>query len=113
MYTKKTYLRIKVLSLAAEAKLIRAEEARWIKRDGKKDHPIRMGLMNHRKWDVRNEQRSALLAYAFLRGRQYKQLERKCYTKPNWNRIIDLAAKYGAEADRKVVADQIRVWQGN
>ena len=113
MFSTKTYLRIKILSLQAEARLIRREEARWVKRDGKKDHPIRMGLMVHRKRDVRNEQRSALLAYAFLRGRKYNQLEKKCYTQPNWQRVIDLATKYGGNIDRKEVSDQIRVWYGN
>ena len=113
MHSTKTYLRIKILSLAAEAKIIRAEEAKWIMKDGKRNHPIRLGLKQHRKFDVRNEQRSALLAYAFLRGRRYKQLEAKCYTKPNWDRVRDLVTKYGTNPDRGQVNDQLRVWYGN
>ena len=113
MHTKKTYLRIKVLSLAAEAKLIRNEEARWVKKDGKKDHPIRWGLHHHRIFDVRNEQRAALLAYGFLRGRRYKQLEAKCYTQPKWGRVLALVTKYGANPDQEAMFEELRVWRGN
>jgi hypothetical protein len=81
--------------------------------NGKKNHPIRMGLMTHRKFEVRPEQRSALLAYGFLRGRRYKQLEAKCHTEPNWNRVRDLVAKYGSEQDRKMIADSLHLWRGN
>jgi hypothetical protein len=112
MFTTKTYLRVKILSLAAEAQIIRREEKRWIIK-GKKNHPIRMGLKAHRKNEVRTEQRSALLAYAFLRGQKYKQLEANCYTTPNWLRVADLATKYGSNSDRKAVYEEIRVWRGN
>lgn len=114
MFSKKTYLRIKILSLQAEARIIRREEARWVTKDGRRDHPVRMGLMAHRKQEVRPEQRAALLAYAFLRGRRYRQLEAKCRLQPNWQRVIELATKYGTEADRKIVGKQVELWaQGN
>lgn len=116
MHTTKTYLRIKILSLQAEAKLIRREEARWIIK-GRRDHPIRLGLKAHRKWDVRREQRASLLAYGFLRGRKYKQIEAKCHTPPNWVRVADLVAKYGGTGtgnkERLAVLDQLRAWYGN
>jgi len=114
-HTTKTYLRIKIVSLMAEAKLIRREEKRWI-RNGLKNHPIKMGLAAHRRFDVRNEQRAALLAYAFLRGRRYKQLEPKCYLPPNWSKVESLVAKYGGydtSNPRAVIAEELRVWRGN
>lgn len=112
MHTKKTYLKIKICSLQEEARIIRREEQRWI--IGKRrNHPIRMGLMFHRKWDVRREQRSALLAYGYLRGRRYKQLEAKCFQQPNWDRIIELIAKYGTTTDKKAIGEQLRIWRGN
>ncbi len=52
----KTYLKIKISSLAAEARIIRREEQRW-----PGDHQIRTGLHEHRVIDVRREARSALL----------------------------------------------------
>lgn len=66
----KTYLKIKIMSLAAEAKIIRREEHRW---PGASD--IRCGLHLHRVNNVRGEARASLLAYGFLRGRSYAAVE--------------------------------------
>lgn len=66
----KTYLKIKIMSLAAEARIIRREEHRW---PGPSD--IRNGLHLHRICDVRNEARASLLAYGYLRGRPYAAVE--------------------------------------
>ena len=111
-FSKKTYLKIKILSLQAEARIIRREEGRWII-NGKRNHPIRLGLRIHRKGEVRREQRSALLAYAFLRGRRYKQLEATCYETPHYQRVRDLVCKYGTNDNRDAVWQELRVWFGN
>ncbi len=66
----KTHLKIKIKSLAAESRIIRLEEKKW--RGG---HPMRISLWDHRVKAVRNEARAALLAYGFLRGRTYRQVE--------------------------------------
>lgn len=89
----KVYLKIKVKSLAEEAKIIRAEERKW---PGESDE--RVGLHNHRVLDVRRESRAACLAYGFLRGRTYKRMEAKCYEQPDWKRVSQLAIKYGGDA---------------
>lgn len=84
-------LKIKIKSLAEEARIIRADEK---KLSGSK----RESLHIHRVIDVRQEQRSALLAYGFLRGRSYLRIEAKRKEGkpgPNWVRIRDLIAKYG------------------
>lgn len=86
----KPYLKIKIKSLAAEARIIRAEERKW---PGPSD--VYTGLHRHRVIDVRRECRAGHLAYGFLRGRSYRALEAKCYEGPNWQRVTELVYKYG------------------
>lgn len=85
----KVYLKIKIKSLAAEARIIRVEERKARLPD------TRAGLHHHRVIDVRRESRVAHLAYGFLRGRSYRALEPKCYEEPNWMRVVQLVGKYG------------------
>lgn len=93
------------MSLAAEAVIIRREEHR---------HPggseTRMGLRLHRINEVRSEQRCALLAYGFLRGRTLKAIEPSSYTSPNWKRIEHLIAKYGM-GDSRELMQQFSAWK--
>lgn len=98
----KTYLKIKIMSLAAEARIIRREEKKW-----PGPHDIRTGLHLHRVHDVRDEARAALLAYGFIRGRAYAQLEANPRTTAVWQRAAALATKYG---DRKVVYADFEAW---
>lgn len=92
----KTYLKIKIKSLAAEARIIRHEELKW---PGTSD--VRTSLHNHRVMDVRREARSALLAYGFIRGRTYRTIEFKAAVAPDWKRVAELVTKYGpAKVDR-------------
>jgi hypothetical protein len=70
------YIKVKILSLAAEARIIRRQEA---KARAHEDLFLRMGLADHRKGIVRHEARHALLAYGFLRGTPYKKMEAKCH----------------------------------
>jgi hypothetical protein len=103
----KDYLKIKIMSLAAEARIIRKEERKW---PGPSD--ARQGLHRHRVIDVRRECRVANLAYGFLRGRSYRALEAKCYEEPNWQRVAELIRKYGqtglpADDIRKALKDWI------
>jgi hypothetical protein len=88
------FLKVKIKSLAAEAKIIKLEEDRaWA-------HTILQGqLHSHRVVDVRREQRSTLLAYAFLRGRRYADLERVTHSLPDWRRIARIVQKYGAKVE--------------
>lgn len=71
-------LRVKIKSLAAEARIIRQEEHRALRLSP--ENPDRLPryrtLREHRKQDVRAAARAALLAYAFLRGRAYATVER-------------------------------------
>lgn len=96
MYTKegtikdrREMLRVKVKSLAEEARMIRREELR-------SNGVLRDELHIHRVGIVRAESRTAGLAYGFVRGRKLEQMEPKSFTQPNWKRIKELCKKYGA-----------------
>lgn len=119
----KTYLKIKIASLAAEARIIKREESKWKKlpflsTDGNNHnlhHPIFWGLKQHRLYEVRPECRYAHLAYGYLRGRTYKQVENKAYEAPKWDRVAELCRKYGngrfvTPEQRKMLAEQLKAW---
>jgi hypothetical protein len=137
----KTYLKVKIKSLADEARTIKAEERKWfqvekqtIRNDsGQKiatiitthrkrtpeqvaachvgqPHPLFFGLRDHRIKVVRPEARAANIAYGFLRGRDYQRIENKAHEAPNWKRVEELVAKFGA-GDRRVVMQQFAAWK--
>lgn len=83
----RVYLKVKVKSLAAEARIIRVEEA--------KTRTHRAGLAEHRRGIVRHEARHALLAYGFLRGRAYNKLENDPRTNPDWGKVKRMIEKHG------------------
>jgi hypothetical protein len=70
------YIKVKILSLAAEAKIIRKQEQ---KARAHGNRSLRIGLADHRRGIVRHEARHAQLAYGFLRGMAYKKMEAKCH----------------------------------
>lgn len=72
------YLKVKIKSLAAEARIIRLEEQR-AKRSRQTD--LRAGLHHHRTFKVRQAARYAQLAYGYLRGRPYRLVERTTRTR--------------------------------
>lgn len=65
--------RVKIRSLAEEARIIRHEEKRM--GVGDVNNSLRGMLREHRIGIVRNEQRATLLAYAYLRGKKRSDLE--------------------------------------
>ncbi len=87
----KTFLKIKIKSIAEEARMIRKEELKY-KRG---NHPLRQELRLHRL-GLRPGQRETYLAYAFLRNRPYRALEASPRTNPNWRRVYKMVEKYGA-----------------
>jgi len=89
------YIKVKVLSLAAEAKIIRKQEQLARAHHNRR---LRVGLMGHRTGIVRREARHALLAYAFLRGTPYKTVEAKCHggCGPDFKKVRETIEKYGA-----------------
>lgn len=85
----KTELKIKIKSLAAEARIIRSEEKKWPGQSY-----VRSSLHGHRTGIVRNEARHSQLAYGFLRGRPYVAMEQKAKTEPNWDRVENIAVRF-------------------
>lgn len=89
-------LKVKSKHLAAEAKIIRFEE----KKQKAKNKAAFWSLRQHRRWDVRNENRATFLARAFLAGKPYRIVERKVnsisilehYIVP---RVLTMVNKYG------------------
>ena len=115
----KIYLKVKIKSLADEAKIIRREERQAILRRDRKEelgnytkanqeHEVFEGLREHRMGIVRSEARAAQLAYGFIKGKKYAEIEPKQSLKDckvfneyrfNEHGLVDrvgrLIAKYG------------------
>lgn len=120
----RVHLKIKVKSLAAEAAIIRTEEAKrrnyaeWlrgprpkIERGAERTARVPNGteadieatraqvidLAAHRRFVVRPEARHSHLAYGFLKGRAYQQMEAKVHNReyPDFKRIEAMVSKYG------------------
>jgi len=91
------FLKVKIKSLAAEARIIRLEERR-----AGKSNTLREQLYRHRTVDVRREQRASLLAYAFLRGRPLSAVEPRrrpehvYYRGLREKRVAEIVKKFGA-----------------
>lgn len=106
-------LKIKIRSLAEEAAIIRAEER---KHSGER----RNAIHNHRVIDVRRAQRATYIAYGYLRGRAYRQIEpqTRCDRPPHdrpgpsWERVRDMVAKYGpAHAGKDAIWQALQKWK--
>lgn len=81
------FLKVKLKSLAAEARIIR---------DMERKHPdFWYQLREHRKGVVRDSARHTQLAYGFLRGREYRQIEPKCHKSPDFDQVEKMVKKYG------------------
>lgn len=109
MKTMVKMLKVKVKSLAEEARIIRLEEGRC-----GKDDVLRGRLHDHRVKDVRREQRLSLLAYAFLRDCPLAKVEPKSDTPPDWARVGKLVEKFGtvswSKADKEAQAQAFKDW---
>ena len=112
-----TYLKVKIASLAAEARIIRKLERNHRRmskglpkpqRAGRViPHPVQvdeaqrdqhrvtwLGLKSHRRFEVRRESRASHLAYGFLRGMPYLRIENTCYEAPDWDRVARLVQSF-------------------
>jgi hypothetical protein len=85
---RREMLRVKIKSLAEEARIIRKEELRT-------QGQLRAELHKHRVMDVRYEARVSHLAYGFIRGRTIEQMEGKGTRLTGWKRVAELCKKYG------------------
>lgn len=116
-------LKIKSKHLGEEARIIKFEQRKlqkqidWLRRHqkpvDKKLIEQRDSLYHHRIWDVRNENRSTFLARAYIEGRPYKTVEKKCdegflrfHIVPRVTKMI--MKYYTTDIDLKTVAE----WMG-
>ena len=109
------YLKIKVTSLAAEAVLIRREERKYLaaarRRNDAKARATFESLQSHRKLIVRAECRAAHLARGFLAGVDYRAIERKCHSKPDWAKVQKLVERYAVGWDKANLAMAFTEWK--
>lgn len=85
---RREMLRVKIKSLAEEARIIRREEHRSTQQ-------LRNELHNHRVGIVRYEARHAHVAYGLVKGRTVEQIEGKAKSEPDWKKIKSMIIKYG------------------
>lgn len=116
------YLKMKIKSLSAEARIIRQEEHKELKFGRRcktlnlkepyttKHYSNYFRLHGHRTEDVRSEARHSLLAYGFLRGRDYLQMEQSAHTKPNFGRIEKIASRF-SDMDKREFAQRFEEWK--
>ena len=97
----KASVKVKICSLAAEARIMRGQERRRRKHLARREEtvandPVFWSLHNHRRLVVSREARSSLLAYGYMRGRAYSHMEAKCVAEePNLARVAEILLKYG------------------
>lgn len=114
-------LKIKSKHLALEAGVIRFEENKLKKQirwfcdkhmpHSHIEYPLN-NITNHRKWDVRNENRATFLARAYIAGKPYKIVEASvkdssvltCYIVP---RVVAMVQRYH---NRKTTTEDILSW---
>ena len=96
MKNRRIYLKVKIKSLAEEAKIIRREERKM------KDQDLKAGLHRHRVVEVRVEARLTQLAYAYLSGKTYQQVEPNAKKPVNWSRVKSMVQRYAYPQPFKV-----------
>jgi len=85
-------LKIKVKSLAAESRIIRSQE---LKLKGKNWCHLARPLQVHRRGALRAEARDTHIAYGYLKGRSYSQIEATVNRPADWDNIARMVKKYG------------------
>lgn len=100
MFSRQLHLKVKIKSLAAEAKIIRQEEKRCY------DKKCRESLYLHRIGIVRDEARLSQLAYGFLRGKPRSIIEQSNKW-INKAKLLDMISRFG---DKKYSLADISSW---
>mgnify|MGYP003488840732 CR=1 FL=1 len=116
-------LKIKTKHLSEEAKIIRFEErkqllqSRWYINNQKeagnnsssqeiatKQQILYRSINQHRRWDVRNENRATFLARAYIAGKAYNEVEQRRKPENEYKftakiipRVVAMVEKYGAQ----------------
>jgi hypothetical protein len=85
---RREMLRVKIKSLAEEARIIRREEYRT-------HGELRNELHNHRVLVVRPAARNAHVAYGLIRGRPWERIEPGAKSQPDWKKVKAMCQTYG------------------
>ena len=97
------HLKIKIVTLATEARLIRREERRMASRPRPPRRPSLQAaieaLREHRTGPVRRASRHNQLAYGFLRGRPYAVMEARVAEAPDFDEVRKHARRFGDVPD--------------
>lgn len=131
-YDRRLFLKIKLKNLVDEARMIQGHENRLkVFVQWNKDRPDVADISHaetlihqmaaHRRTDIRDETRATLLAYGFIRGRKYEQIERPGYepthvVKKRIERVAKMVHKYSTmgwnPADAGAYQAQVIAWMG-
>ena len=87
MKDRRLFLKVKIKALVAESRIIRQEE--------RKNPHARIELAEHRRGIVRQIARINNLAYGFIRGMEYRKMERNTHTKPDWRKVWKIIENFG------------------
>lgn len=106
---RQTHLKIKIINLADEARTIRHFERDALS-DSRKARALELpdnyvenhlsayrDLRDHRTGIVRDAARHNLLAYGFLRGLRYRQMEATTNREPNWREVEKIIKRFGGD----------------
>lgn len=99
-------LRVKLKSLAAESLIIKREMLKF-----RTTNPWYERLHLHRVHDVRDEARATNVAYGFLNGLKYSEIEHSSYEQPKWDRVAAMVKKYGTEGTAEERVIQLIKWR--
>lgn len=109
-----TELKVKLKSLAEEARIIRKEELSI--KNGNfsyKSNMKRESLYLHRTTHIRPIARATYLAYGLLRGLDYHQIERTTKTIPNWGKVRAMVEKYSEASYLDANLEKLKCWINN
>lgn len=139
----RSHLKVKVFSLAAEMSFIRRQELKWKdkaraarQREKINSNPEikeraagAVTYCENNFWSQRNHRdhmkadaRWSHLAYGFMKGRSYSQMEYICYgdvkgfgsTAPNWGRIEEIVAKFSQdEPELPAIMQKFSEWKAD
>lgn len=99
-------LKVKIKTLAAEARIIRKEE---LAAKQARHYDKLQSLHCHRVGDVRRASRHSHLAYGFLRQVPYLKMEQSCRSQPHWETVRKEAARF-SEGSPDQIDERWKAW---
>lgn len=117
-------LKIKIRSLAEEARIIRAYEHKLIKQarnchrkelleEEATTRRLFSNIHAHRTIIIRDEARASQLVAAFAKGKySYKEIEPFSRTDPKWDKADAILARFTSFAEKNEAARLFREWSG-